>query len=486
MRSCRNRPGHGQTIKNLSPLLRRLPLLILLVSFTTVVFPAEQHYDIYEVRPGDTLTRIAAAHNITVTELAQINNITNPSLLRVGQKIKIPSRQTTSPEKKNTAQHSAPAYKIYTIQKGDTLYSIAKKHQIPLSELLHLNNLSSNDIVKIGQQLKIPQPSTATSQPPSPTTPQPTPPPTAATPQKQPPEVTSPPPQPPPQPVSPPLPTPPPSVESPPDATADYHIVQAGENLSSIAKKYALDVEQLRQWNNLQPGKYLRVGQRLRLSPPGGTTEEDPPPADAPSAPQRPYPAQRLLERARTTGIFGKTDRPPPAFRTAAKDDTLTYVYIRPVKDQIDSARIKPGRWRYVVIHHSETPSGNAAVFDRFHRNVRKWENGLAYHFVIGNGRGSGDGEIEVGHRWIKQLAGGHLRSAALNDISIGICLVGSFNVERPTARQIAATIELVQYLRRICGNPRLEFTVHRRINPTPTDCPGRLFPERMMFQRLR
>ncbi len=54
--------------------------------------------------------------------------------------------------------------------------------------------------------------------------------------------------------------------------------------------------------------------------------------------------------------------------------------------------------WRYIVIHHSATPSGNARSFDRMHRG-KGWD-GVAYHFVIDNGKGGPDGRLEVTHRW--------------------------------------------------------------------------------------
>ena len=104
-------------------------------------------------------------------------------------------------------------------------------------------------------------------------------------------------------------------------------------------------------------------------------------------------------------------------------------------------------------------------------------ENGLAYHFVIGNGHGSGDGEIEIGPRWVKQLQGGHLHSDELNMIALGVCFVGDFNTTRPTKRQIAAAIELVTYLRQRCGPPEMIFKGHKEINPRPTECPGKYFP---------
>ena len=64
-------------------------------------------------------------------------------------------------------------------------------------------------------------------------------------------------------------------------------------------------------------------------------------------------------------------------------------------------------------------------------------QNGLAYHFVIGNGTSTGNGQIEVGDRWRRQINGGHVHSDYLNNISLGICLVGDFNRGQPTRAQL-------------------------------------------------
>ena len=66
-------------------------------------------------------------------------------------------------------------------------------------------------------------------------------------------------------------------------------------------------------------------------------------------------------------------------------------------------------RWRYIVVHHSAGPTGSAAVFHRWHLK-RGWR-GLGYHFVIGNGTGSRDGEVEVGFRWRDQIDGADRKS---------------------------------------------------------------------------
>jgi len=114
---------------------------------------------------------------------------------------------------------------------------------------------------------------------------------------------------------------------------------------------------------------------------------------------------------------------------------------------------------------------------------VRGMENGLAYHFVIGNGTDSGDGEIEVGDRWYKQLQGGHVRSDAQNEIAIGICLVGDFQADRPTRRQVSALIELIGYLQGKVGDPKPLLFLHRDINIISTDCPGRNFPAAAIYR---
>lgn len=152
------------------------------------------------------------------------------------------------------------------------------------------------------------------------------------------------------------------------------------------------------------------------------------------------------------------------------------------VRRAIDRAPVKRGRWKYIIIHNSATRQGNAEIFDNYHRRVRKMTNGLAYHFVIGNGSSSGDGEIEIGSRWTKQINGGHVASDYLNNIALGICLVGDFDRDLPTQAQLDSLRELLTYLRaRVgkSGGKLAQVRGHREINPKPTSCPGKRFPTR-------
>lgn len=157
------------------------------------------------------------------------------------------------------------------------------------------------------------------------------------------------------------------------------------------------------------------------------------------------------------------------------------YKYLTPaVRKAIDQAPVRRGRWKYIIVHNSATRQGNAKIFDTYHRNTRKMKNGLAYHFVIGNGTSSGLGEIEVGSRWTRQINGGHVASDYLNNIAIGICLVGDYDRDLPPKAQMEALEELIRYLRNRVGRSGGKLAVvkgHRQINPRPTSCPGKRFP---------
>jgi hypothetical protein len=136
--------------------------------------------------------------------------------------------------------------------------------------------------------------------------------------------------------------------------------------------------------------------------------------------------------------------------------------------------------WVAIVIHHSATETGNAAIFDKWHRERNHWE-GVGYDFVIGNGTDSSDGQIEVTFRWRKQIPGAHCGGTANNWANvdgIGICLVGDFDNTVPTAQQMQSLLRLVRFLQKRYGIPKWRIYGHKA---TPgarvTDCPGRRFP---------
>ena len=144
---------------------------------------------------------------------------------------------------------------------------------------------------------------------------------------------------------------------------------------------------------------------------------------------------------------------------------------------------VAPGlekKWTAIIIHHSETTSGNMAVFDNYHKNDHKWK-GIGYDFVIGNGNGSGDGQVEVTFRWRKQIDGAHCGGTLgnwANKYGVGICLVGSFNHSAPTSRQIQSLIKLTRFLQKRYAIGKNQIYGHNTTpGASPTDCPGKKFP---------
>ena len=120
----------------------------------------------YKVEKGDTLYSISRKYQITVAELRAANNLSENDVIKAGQKLKIPSadissaaalatdnKATTSPS--GASLSAATPTKDYTVVKGDTLYSIAKKNGMTLAELMALNNLDNSSVIKVGQKLKI-------------------------------------------------------------------------------------------------------------------------------------------------------------------------------------------------------------------------------------------------------------------------------------------------------------------------------------------
>jgi LysM repeat protein len=280
-------------------------------------------------------------------------------------------------------------------------------------------------------------------------------------------------------------------------ASAGTHVVQRGETLTSIAAKYGVDLGLLARANKLRDRDELRRGQKLHI--PVVTTVF----------------VEHRVKRGESLAIIGKryrcsvadlrahnsfTDpdhivvgqvlkvpvssgsrpsgkKPPPA--------STHPVLPASIQASIDATTVARGAWTNIVIHHSATNEGSGKGMDRYHREERNMENGLAYHFVIGNGNGMRDGEVFIGARWTKQLPGGHLAIEALNQISLGICLVGDFEKRAPTRRQLDSLEALVRSLQKKTAPQPVAVTSHRRIHPNHTKCPGRLFPLDTFLQRL-
>lgn len=115
---------------------------------------------VYHVKSGDTLTRIAMQHQVTVAELEQLNGIKNVALLREGQVLTIPPARPAKQLAKRTETtpkpSAAPATKTYTVVKGDSLVGIARKLGVSQTELTKLNKIRDPKKLQPGQTLKVP------------------------------------------------------------------------------------------------------------------------------------------------------------------------------------------------------------------------------------------------------------------------------------------------------------------------------------------
>ena len=66
-------------------------------------------------------------------------------------------------------------------------------------------------------------------------------------------------------------------------------------------------------------------------------------------------------------------------------------------------------KWKAIVIHHSATDKGSAEIFDKYHKGGNGWE-GVGYDFVIGNGNGCGNAQVQPTFRWRQQKTGAKRR----------------------------------------------------------------------------
>jgi LysM repeat protein len=189
----------------------------LVVALVVVVASAS-----YEVRPGDTLARIASEHGTTVSALAQANSIANPNLIRVGQVLTISGTAT------------APAT-THTVVLGDTLASIAGRYGTSVSQIAGINGLRNPNRIYVGQLLVIP--STAAPAPPLSGT---------GTAQDAGGEQ--------------------PSQEQTAAVAPTTHVVQIGETLAGIARRYGLTVSALAAANGITNTNLVYSGTTLVVS----------------------------------------------------------------------------------------------------------------------------------------------------------------------------------------------------------------------------
>lgn len=104
----------------------------------------------YIIKKGDTLFAIAKNFNTSIDVLLKLNAITLNDPILVGQRMNVPSKENkkAEPDKKR--------FKLYTVQKGDTLFIVAKKHSTTLAHLLKINGMDIKDPLFYGKRIKVP------------------------------------------------------------------------------------------------------------------------------------------------------------------------------------------------------------------------------------------------------------------------------------------------------------------------------------------
>ncbi len=120
----------------------------------------------YRVEKGDTLYSISRKYQITVAELRTANNLSESDVLKAGQKLVIPTADIGTAAALSAAgglnaEKTASVSEIYTVQKGDTLYGIARRNGMTVPELLALNGMDSTAVIKTGEKIKIRAPEKA-------------------------------------------------------------------------------------------------------------------------------------------------------------------------------------------------------------------------------------------------------------------------------------------------------------------------------------
>ncbi len=169
----------------------------------------------HKIKSGETLYTIAHANHTTIEEVRKLNKLKKGEILRVGRVLKVPTN-TYFPNKKSKKPSSKMAK--HTIQKGETLFTIARKHHTTIDEVRKANGLKKGQLLKIGQVLKVPT--------------------NTYFPNKK-------------------------SKTTAPKMAK--HTIQKGETLFTIARKHHTTIKEVQEANRLKKGEILKIGRVLKV-----------------------------------------------------------------------------------------------------------------------------------------------------------------------------------------------------------------------------
>lgn len=178
----------------------------------------------YTVQSGDTLSGIALKFSTTSSKLAQLNSLSNPNLIYVGQRLLVNqssySNSSSSDQSSSATTNTEASAASYTVKSGDTLSGIASQYNTTVNQIVSLNQLSNPNLIYVGQVLKLKNSQTTNSS----------------------------------------------SSSSTATTTAGTYTVKAGDTLSAIASRYSTSSSTLASLNSLSNPNLIYVGQVLKVS----------------------------------------------------------------------------------------------------------------------------------------------------------------------------------------------------------------------------
>lgn len=241
--------------------------------------------NVYVVKSGDSLSKIAAAHGVSTRELAELNQITDANKIRGGQKLILPDHAKPSqsqPAAKSAAAAPAPAKEssavaasgdTYVVKAGDALSKIAALHGVKTKDLMAVNKITDANKIRVGQKLAIPAKSAKAAAAPAEAKPAEA----AAAPAAAPAPVEAPKVEAPAAPAPAPVPAPEAAVAAPAsepapegvatqDAMLDY-TVQEGDTVEGIARLFVVRKDDILRVNNIPAGTEVKAGQTIKIPP---------------------------------------------------------------------------------------------------------------------------------------------------------------------------------------------------------------------------
>jgi len=235
------------------------------------VKPGVAAENLYVVKAGDSLSKIAVRHGVNFRELAELNQITDPNKIRIGQKLILPdyakpsqSQPAAKPAASAKPKAAAGEGGTYEVKAGDSLSKIAVAHKVALKDLAAANQITDYNKIRIGQKLVIP--GAAKAEAPKAEAPKPEAPKAeAAEPEAA--EAAAPAAV-----EAAPVPAPAPEAAAPETPAADQadmleYTVQDGDTVDSIARLFVVRQDEIRRVNNLAPGQEVSPAQRIRIPP---------------------------------------------------------------------------------------------------------------------------------------------------------------------------------------------------------------------------